>query len=60
MDTPSGSAARRAPSQETRTNFDLTVMYVPGWLNTPADCMSPWAYPASKGLADISMHGDEA
>ena len=24
-----------------------------------ADCMSRWAYPASKGMADVSGHGDE-
>ena len=39
--------------------FDLTVVYVPGWLNTVADCLSRWAHPASNGLADISMHGEE-
>ena len=25
-----------------------------------ADCLSRWAYPASKGMTDISAHGDEA
>ena len=25
-----------------------------------ADCLSRWAYPASKGMQDISAHGDEA
>ena len=24
-----------------------------------ADCMSRWAYPASKGMVDVSAHGDE-
>ena len=27
--------------------------------NTVADCMSRWAYPASKGVADVSAHGKE-
>ena len=34
-------------------------MYVPGKNNTVADCMSRWAYPASKEMADVSAHGDE-
>ena len=25
-----------------------------------ADCLSRWAYPASKGMLDVSAHGDEA
>ena len=25
-----------------------------------ADCLSRWAYPASKGMTDVSAHGDEA
>ena len=25
-----------------------------------ADCLSRWAYPASKGMTDVSIHGDEA
>ena len=25
-----------------------------------ADCLSRWAYPASKGMTDIFAHGDEA
>ena len=40
--------------------FDLTVGYVRGQLNTVADCLSRLAYPASKGLVNISMHVDEA
>ena len=35
-------------------------MYVPGKHNTVADCLSRWAYPASKGMTDVSAHGDEA
>ena len=40
--------------------FDLTVVYVPGKDNTVADCLSRWVYPASKGMTDVSAHGDEA
>ena len=25
-----------------------------------ADCLSRWAYPASKGMTDVFAHGDEA
>ena len=34
-------------------------MYVPGKDNTVAGCLSRWAYPASKGMTDVSAHGDE-
>ena len=60
MNTLSVPAARRARWHETLAKLDLTVVYVPGRLNTVADCLSRCAYPASKSLADISMHGDEA
>ena len=60
MDTPSGPASRRARWHETLAKFDLTVVYVPGKDNTVADCLSRWAYPASKGMTDVSAHGDEA
>ena len=59
VDTSSGGAACRARWHETLAKFDLTVVYMPGGLDTVADCVRPWAYPASKGLAHISMHGDE-
>ena len=59
VDTPSGPASRRARWHETLAKFDLSVVYVPGKDNTMADCMSRWAYPASKGMADVSTHGDE-
>ena len=36
------------------------VVYVPGKDNTVADCLSRWAYPASKGMTNVSAHGDEA
>ena len=60
VDTPSGPASRRARWHETLAKFDLTVVYIPGKDNTLADCLSRWAYPASKGMTDISAHGDEA
>ena len=53
-------ASRRARWYETLAKFDLTVVYIPGKDNTVADCLSRWAYPASKGMTDISAHGDEA
>ena len=60
VDTPSGPASRRARWHETLAKYDLTVVYVPGKGNTVADCLSRWAYPASKGMTDVSAHGDEA
>ena len=60
VDTLSGPASRRARWHETFAKFDLTVVYVPGKDNTVADSLSRWAYPASKGMTDVSAHGDEA
>ena len=60
MDTPSGPASRSARWQETLAKFDLTVVYVPEKDNTVADCLSRWAYPASKGMTEASAHGDGA
>ena len=60
VDTPSGPAFRRARWHETLAKFDLTVVYVPGKDNTVADCLSRWAYPASKGMRDVCARGDEA
>ena len=60
VDTPSGHASRRARWHETLARFDLTVVYVPGKDNTMADCLSRWAYPASRGMTDVSAHDDEA
>ena len=60
MDTSSGPASRRARWHETLAKLDLTVGYVPGKDNTVADCLRRWAYPASKGMTDVSAHGDEA
>ena len=59
-DTPSGPASRRARWHETLAKFDFTVVYVPGKDNTVADCLSRWALPTSKGMTDVSAHGDEA
>ena len=60
MDTPSGPASRQARWHETLAKFDLTVVYISGKDKTVADCLSRWVYPASKGMTDISAHGDEA
>ena len=55
---PSGHASRRAGWHETLAKVDLTVVYVSGKDNTVADRLNQWAYPASKGMTDISAHGD--
>ena len=60
MDIPLGPASRRARWHETLAKFDLTVVYVPGKDNTTADCHSKWAYLATRGMTDVSAHGDEA
>ena len=60
MDTPSGGASGRARWPETLAKFDLTVVYLPGKNNTVADCLSRRAYPASKGMMDVSAHGNDA
>ena len=60
VDTSSGPASRRARWHETLAKFDLTVVYVPGKDNTVAGCLSRWAHAASKGMTDVSAHGDEA
>ena len=57
---PSGPASRRATRHKTLAKFDLAVVYVPGMDNTVADCLSSRTYPASKGMTDVSVHGDEA
>ena len=59
VDTPAGPASRGARWHERPATLKLTVVYVPGRLNTLTDCLSQWAYPACKGLLDISMHWDE-
>ena len=60
VDTLLGPASQRARWHETLATFDLTVAYVPGVNNTVADCLSRWVYPASKGMTEVSAHGDEA
>ena len=47
--TPSIPAGRRARWHELLSKFDIEVRYVPGSMNTVADALSRWAYPASKG-----------
>ena len=53
-------ASCRARWHETLAKYDLTVVYVPGNDNTVADCLSRWAFPASKGMTDDAARGDEA
>ena len=43
VDTPSGPRGRRARWHETLSQFDITVVYVPGPDNVVADAMSRWA-----------------
>jgi hypothetical protein len=57
MDTPSGMTGRRARWHEKLSRFNLTVVHVKGTDNVVADAMSRWAYPASSGYGDISIHG---
>ena len=59
VDTPSGTARRRARWHETLAKFFLTVVYVPGKDNTVTDSLNRKAYPASEGMTDVSAHGDE-
>ena len=59
VDTLSGPASRRARWHKTLAKFDLTRNYVPRKDNTVADFLSRWTYPASKGMTDVSAHGDE-
>ena len=40
------------------SKFDIKVVSNPGKNNLVADALSRWAYPASKGLADVSKHGN--
>ena len=44
----------------TSAKGNLMVVYVPRKDNTVAYCLSRWVYPASKGMTDVSAHGDEA
>ena len=58
VDTPSGPAGRRARWHEILSRFDVSVVYNPGKNNLEADTFSRFVYPASKGLADVSKHGN--
>ena len=57
LDTPSGPVGRRARWHTIFSKYDLTVGYIPGKVNTIADILSRWAYPASQALRDVSRHG---
>ena len=39
------------------SRYDISVQYIPGKDNVAADALSRWAYPASQGFADASIHG---
>ena len=43
---------------KTLAKCDCTVVYVPRRDNAVADCLSRWAHSASKGMTDVSAHGD--
>ena len=59
IDTVASPAGRRARWHEFLSLFDLHVSYLPGKLNTVADALSRWAYPASEGLQSTNIHGTE-
>ena len=59
LDPPSGPLGRRLRWHQTFSKFDIEVGHVPGKDNFSADCLSRWAYPASKAFRDISKHGSE-
>ena len=59
MDIPSGRADGKVRWHETFTKFKLTAVYVRRIDKTVADCLSTFAYPASKGMTDMSTHGEE-
>ena len=58
LDTPSGPVGRKARWNEFLSRFDLSVEYIKGEDNVAADALSSWAYPASQGCKDISIHGN--
>lgn len=57
VETASGPTVRRARWYEVFSEFNLTVEYLPGHTNVPADCISRWAYPASSDRQDVFIHG---
>ena len=58
LDTPSRPVGRRARWHEFLSRFFLSVEYIKGEGNLAADALSRWAYPASQGFRDISIHGN--
>ena len=56
--TLSGPLGRRGRWHEFLSRFNLVIRYCPGEINTTADAMSRWAYPA--GVAqDSNFHGSD-
>ena len=56
--TPSGPAARVARCHQTFSNFDLSVVYIPGKDNTIGDVLSCRNCPAGGVLQDFLVQGD--
>jgi hypothetical protein len=57
VETPSGPTGRRARWHEVFSQFNLSISYLPGSTNIPADAMSRYAYPASQERQDVCIHG---
>ena len=57
VDIPGGPSGRRARWHRLLSKFSISVAFVPGKTNVVADSFSRWAYPASKGLEECSIHG---
>jgi hypothetical protein len=60
LDGPTGPTGRQARWHLKLSHFDVTVGYVAGKDNTIGDILSRWAYPASEGTRDVSIHGSPA
>ena len=57
VETPSGPTGRRARWHEVFSQFNLSISYLPGSTNIPADAMSRYAYPASQERQYVCIHG---
>ncbi len=56
---PGGTPGRQAKWHQKLSQFNITVVHVPGKDNVAADALSRWAYPASQSFNDISWHGSK-